>query len=43
MKKSSSKKKFSKNSTRSLGVKEKNKSNMSLLDIEDVVAPMSIA
>ena len=46
MKKTSSKKKLSKNSTRSLGVKDKNKSNMSLLDVcddEESYAPISCA
>ena len=46
MKKTSSKKKFSKNSTRSLGIKDKNKSNMSLLDVcddEQSHAPISCA
>ena len=46
MKKTSSKKKFSKNSTRSLGIKDKNKSNMSLLDVcddEQPHAPISCA
>ena len=46
IKKTSSKKKFSKNSTRSLGIKDKNKSNMSLLDVhddEESYAPISCA